>query len=310
MGRIFVAGGAGFIGSHLCERLIDDGFRVVSIDNYVTGHYLNTFHLKKSERFETWEDDIRDSFPFIGTHIFNLACPASPKKYMEDPIGVMMTNVVGTNNLLESARKYKMVFVQASTSEIYGDPLLHPQSEHHFGNVNTIGPRACYDEGKRAAETLCRDYAITENVDVRIARIFNTYGPRMAIDDGRVVSNFIVASLQDKPLRIYGNGSRTRSLCYVSDTVDALIKLSKCNPNHVPVNVGNPHEITILELAELVLKMTKSNSKIIFEPEMVDDPHKRCPDITRAKERLEWEPKVELEDGLDRTIHYFKEKLA
>lgn len=306
MENVFVTGGAGFIGSHLCDRLVEEGHKVICVDSYVTGSYENTLHLWKTGLFETWGGDIRELKDYSGSLMFNLACPASPKKYMADPIGVMLTNVVGTNNLLRSAYKYKMVFVQASTSEVYGDPLEHPQKEYHFGNVNTIGPRACYDEGKRAAETLCRDYAVTKNVDVRIARIFNTYGPRMSVDDGRVVSNFIVSALNNNPLVIYGDGSQTRSFCYVTDTVDALLRLSKCDPNHIPVNIGNPTEIVILELAETILKMTKSRSRIVFEKALEDDPRRRRPDIQRAHSKMGWFPKVDLEEGLDRTISYFR----
>lgn len=307
MSRVIVAGGAGFIGSHLCERLVENGESVLSIDDYSTGNIFNIKHLLDHPAYDiaAHEEDVVDGCYYHTDKIFNLACPASPKHYQAEPIHTMMTNVVGTRNLLRNARSFGATMVQASTSEIYGDPLVHPQPEDYFGNVNPIGPRSCYDEGKRAAETLCRDYAMRYGVNVKIARIFNTYGPRMAIDDGRVVSNFIVAALRGEPLKIYGDGSRTRSLCYVSDTVEALIRLSNVEYKEV-VNVGNPHEITILELAELVLRLTKSSSGIQFESELQDDPHKRKPDITKARDMLGWEPKVNLVDGLERTIEYFR----
>lgn len=309
---VMVAGGAGFIGSHLVDRLMKTDNEVVVVDDLSTGSIENIKKHLGSDNFEFHEEDIIDvEMEFDGDYVFNLACPASPVHYQRQPFQTMMTNVQGTYELLNMVSNSGGVFIQASTSEVYGDPLQHPQREDYLGNVNTIGPRACYDEGKRAAEALCGDFHRQHYVDVHIARIFNTYGPNMGINDGRVVSNFITQAILGRPLTVYGDGMQTRSLCYVSDTVDALIRMSQIKQIDMCVlNIGNPHEVTMIELAEKIISLTKSASKIVFENLPEDDPKKRKPDITRAKERIKWEPKVSLDDGLGMTIEYFRKVVS
>ncbi|AJE49061.1 UDP-glucuronic acid decarboxylase family protein [Celeribacter indicus] len=304
-----VAGGAGFVGSHLCDALIARDMRVICVDNFHTGRRENVAPLFNDRRFRLIEADVTEAIkePLEALDwLFNLASPASPRHYQENPVGTMMTNVAGTNNLLDLARRHGARFVQASTSEVYGDPEIHPQREDYCGNVNPIGPRACYDEGKRAAEALCSDYLRAGQVDVRIARIFNTYGPRMRPDDGRIVSNLIVQSLEGKPLTIYGDGSQTRSFCYVSDLVRGLVALMETEETpEVPINLGNPDEITVLELAQLVQKAIPTASRIVLCDLPQDDPRRRKPDIAQAKARLGWEPEVPLRDGLALTAAWF-----
>lgn len=306
--RILVTGGAGFIGSHLCEKLLEAGSDVICLDNFYTGSEENVKHLLKNNHFELVEHDITQEYSAEVDEIYNLACPASPVHYQHDAIKTLKTSVIGSMNMLELAKKCNARILQASTSEIYGDPMIHPQTEDYWGNVNPIGIRSCYDEGKRCAETLMFDYKRQENVDVRVIRIFNTYGPKMALNDGRVVSNFIVQALENKDITVYGDGSQTRSFCYVSDLVDGIIKMMN-NNFQGPVNLGNPSERTILELAELIIKLTNSNSKIIHKPLPSDDPTKRKPDILLAKKELNWEPKVSIEEGLKKTIEYFVKKI-
>ena len=311
MKTILVTGGAGFLGSHLCDRLLALGHHVICLDSFLTGGRDNLQHLKNERNFSLIEQDVID--PLSLEHvdeIYNLACPASPVHYQHDPIHTMKTSVIGAMNVLELAHKTGARIFQASTSEVYGDPLIHPQTEAYLGNVNTIGPRACYDEGKRAAETLFFDYHRRYGVEIKVVRIFNTYGPRMAANDGRVVSNFIVQALRGEDLTIYGDGSQTRSLCYVDDLVEGFIRLMGSEVDVPgPVNLGNPGEFTMLELATQVLRLTGSNSKLSFQELPQDDPKQRCPDITRAREALGWAPTVELETGLERTITYFRTKL-
>ncbi len=309
--RIVVTGGAGFIGSHLCSHLIAAGHEVLCVDNYYTGGRRNIAHLIKHERFEAIRHDV--TFPlYVETDtIYNLACPASPIHYQFDPVQTLKTSVHGAINMLGLAKRTKAKIFQASTSEVYGDPTVHPQPESYWGNVNPLGPRACYDEGKRAAETLFFDYHRQHKVRVKIARIFNTYGPNMHPDDGRVVSNFIVAALKGEPLTLYGKGEQTRSFCYVSDLVEGIVRLM-ATPDDVvgPVNLGNTNEFSIRELAEKVLELTGSASKIVYGPLPTDDPQQRKPDIALARKALKWEPKVELAEGLRETIAYFKTLLA
>ncbi|OQW58659.1 MAG: NAD-dependent dehydratase [Proteobacteria bacterium SG_bin9] len=309
--RILVTGGAGFIGSHLCGRLIAAGHEVLCVDNYYTGGRRNIAHLIKNERFEAMRHDVTFPLYVEADTIYNLACPASPIHYQFDPVQTLKTSVHGAINMLGLAKRTKAKIFQASTSEVYGDPTVHPQPESYWGNVNPLGPRACYDEGKRAAETLFFDYHRQHKVRVKIARIFNTYGPNMHPQDGRVVSNFIVAALQGNDLTLYGKGDQTRAFCYVSDLVEGIVRLM-ATPDDVvgPINLGNTGEFTIRELAETVLKLTGSKSKIIYGPLPADDPQQRKPDITLARQTLGWEPKVQLEDGLRETIAYFKKLLA
>lgn len=309
--RILVTGGAGFIGSHLCDRLIAAGHEVLCVDNYYTGGRRNIAHLIKNERFEAMRHDVTFPLYVEADTIYNLACPASPIHYQFDPVQTLKTSVHGAINMLGLAKRTKAKIFQASTSEVYGDPTVHPQPESYWGNVNPLGPRACYDEGKRAAETLFFDYHRQHKVRVKIARIFNTYGPNMHPQDGRVVSNFIVAALQGNDLTLYGKGDQTRAFCYVSDLVEGIVRLM-ATPDDVvgPINLGNTGEFTIRELAETVLKLTGSKSKIIYGPLPADDPQQRKPDITLARQTLGWEPKVQLEDGLRETIAYFKKLLA
>ena len=309
--RAIVAGGAGFLGSHLCERLLESGYEVVCVDNLRTGALGNIDHLADHPCFTFLRHDVTEPLAVGADEIYNLACPASPVHYQSDPIQTLKTSVFGALNLLELAQRTGAKILQASTSEVYGDPHVHPQAESYWGHVNPVGPRACYDEGKRCAETLFSDYRRQRGVDARIARIFNTYGPRMQPDDGRVVSNFIEQALRDRPLTVYGNGTQTRSFCYVTDLVDGLVRLM-ATPGKVdtPVNLGNPIEYTVLELAQLVIQLTASRSKVIFEPLPKDDPARRCPDVGAARKLLKWAPGVSLSQGLKRTIACFEERFA
>lgn len=311
MKKILVTGGAGFLGSHLCERLVARGHYVLCVDNYFTGSKSNIQHLLSNANFEVIRHDVCVPLYVEVDEIYNLACPASPKSYQKDPIQTMKTSFMGSYNLLGLAKRTKAKIFQASTSEIYGDPFVHPQPESYWGNVNPLGPRACYDEGKRAAETLFMDYNRQHNVDVRVARIFNTYGPRMSVDDGRVVSNFIVQALQGLPLSVYGEGIQTRSFCYVDDLIDGILALMESTSSGAqPVNLGNPHEVTVKSLAEQVQRLTGSTSRILNLPLPIDDPQQRQADITRATSILGWEPKIPLEQGLQKTIAYFQQVLA
>lgn len=303
---ILVTGGGGFIGSHLCERLLRDHCDVICVDNFYTGSKDNIRHLLSHPNFELIRHDITIPLFVEVDAIFNLACPASPVHYQNDPIHTTKTCVMGAINMLGLALRRKIPILQASTSEVYGDPSEHPQTEKYWGNVNCIGPRSCYDEGKRCAETLFFDYHRQSNVDIRVVRIFNTYGPRMLPDDGRVVSNFIVQALRNEDITIYGDGTQTRSFCYIDDLVEALIRMMNQKQSCGPVNLGNPGEFTMLELAQKVIEATNSKSKLVFKPLPADDPAKRRPDISRAKELLNWEPKVQLDEGVKRTVEYFK----
>jgi len=308
--RILVTGGAGFVGSHLCGRLVEDGHDVLCVDNFFTGNRDNILNLIDEPHFELMRHDVTFPIYVEVDEIYNLACPASPVHYQYDPVQTTKTSVHGAINMLGLAKRTKAKILQASTSEVYGDPEVHPQTEDYRGNVNPIGLRGCYDEGKRCAETLFFDYHRQYGVDIRVARIFNTYGPRMHPDDGRVVSNFIVQALRGKPLTIYGDGSQTRSFCYVSDLVEGMVRLMDAAKEVTgPVNLGNPREMTIRELAEQVIQMTGAKSKLQEKPLPGDDPTQRCPDIGLAKKHLGWEPTVALEDGLEKTIQYFKETL-
>jgi UDP-glucuronate decarboxylase len=308
--RILVTGGAGFLGSHLCERLLSRGDDVICVDNYFTGARDNILHLLGNPRFEVIRHDVCFPLYLEVDEIFNLACPASPIHYQYDPVQTVKTSVHGAINVLGLAKRVHAKIFQASTSEVYGDPAVHPQREEYWGNVNPIGPRACYDEGKRCAETLFFDYHRQFGVNIRVVRIFNTYGPRMNPQDGRVVSNFIVQALQGKPITIYGDGSQTRSFCYVDDLIEGFLKLMDA-PDTVtgPINIGNPGEFTIRQLAEIVIEMTGSRSEIVQMPLPQDDPLQRRPDITKARELLKWQPTIPLREGLARTIAYFEKKL-
>ena len=303
--RILVTGGAGFIGSHLCERLLSEGNEVICLDNFFTGRRQNVISLQDYRYFELVRHDVTEPILLEVDQIYNLACPASPVHYQYNPVKTVKTNVMGTINMLGLAKRVKARILQASTSEVYGDPLTHPQQESYWGNVNPVGIRSCYDEGKRLAETLMMDYHRQNSVDTRIARIFNTYGPRMLENDGRVVSNFVVQSLRGKDMTIYGEGLQTRSFCYVDDLVDGLVKLMASKDVFDPVNLGNPTEFTMKELAEEIAAICGSEGKITFLPLPEDDPKQRKPDITRAKTLLGWQPKVALRDGLVRTVDYF-----
>ena len=309
MKKVLVTGGAGFVGSFLCDRLIDEGHEVIAIDNFFTGSKSNLRKIENNPNFELIRHDIVEPILLEVDWIFNLACPASPVHYQYNPIKTVKTNVQGALNMLGLAKRVNARILQASTSEIYGDPQVHPQPESYFGNVNPIGFRSCYDEGKRIAETLMMDYHRQCEVDVKIIRIFNTYGPRMHPEDGRVVSNFIVAALTGKPITIHGDGLQSRSFCYVTELVDAIYRMMQTNNFTGPVNTGNPIEFTIIELAEKVLEMTNSSSKLIKTAARPDDPGRRRPDITLAKKRLGWDPKIKLEEGLRPTIEYFEELL-
>lgn len=312
MKRILVTGGAGFLGSHLCERLLSEGNDVICIDNFFTGSKSNVVHLLDNPYFELVRHDITEPYFAEVDEIYNLACPASPIHYQYNPIKTVKTSVMGAINMLGLAKRIKAKVLQASTSEVYGDPLVHPQTEAYWGNVNPIGPRSCYDEGKRCAETLFVNYHEQNNVRIKIARIFNTYGPRMSPNDGRVVSNFIVQALNNQDITIFGDGKQTRSFQYVDDLIEAFIRLMN-TPDDItgPVNLGNPSEFTMLELAEKVIKLTGSKSKLVYLPLPQDDPTQRQPDITLAKKHLNgWQPSVKLDDGLVRTIEYFKTLLT
>ena len=304
--RCLVTGGAGFLGSHLCERLLNDGHEVLCLDNYFTGRLQNVSHLRDNRNFELIRHDVTEPILLEVDRIFNLACPASPVHYQFNPVKTIKTSVMGAINMLGLAKRVHARILQASTSEVYGDPAVHPQKEDYWGNVNPIGIRSCYDEGKRVAETLFMDYHRQNHVDIRIVRIFNTYGPRMLMNDGRVVSNFIVQALKGEDLTIYGDGTQTRSFCYVDDLIEAFVRMMDQEEIIGPVNVGNPGEFTMLELAQAVLEQTGSKSKIVYQPLPGDDPKMRRPDISLAKKALGWEPKVELREGLQKTIEYFK----
>ena len=307
--RILVTGGAGFIGSHLCRRLIAEGHEVVCLDNLSSGSMDNIEDLVGNPRFSFVRKDVTELLDLPIDRIFHLACPASPVHYQKDPVHTGKTNVLGALNVLELARKNRARVLFTSTSEVYGDPLVHPQREDYWGNVNPIGIRSCYDEGKRMAETLFFDFHRKYGVDIRVVRIFNTYGPGMQMDDGRVVSNFIVQALRGEDLVCYGNGQQTRSLCYVSDTLEALMRMMDAENVTGPVNVGNPNERTVLEIARIILQKTDSPSGIVFGPKPADDPQRRCPDITLAKKTLGWQPEVDLDEGLARTIACFAGQL-
>lgn len=309
--RVLVTGGAGFIGSHICDRLVEKGYEVLCVDNFFTGARSNVAHLLDAKTFELLRHDV--TFPlFVEVdQIYNMACPASPVHYQFDPVQTTKTSVHGAINMLGLAKRVKARILQASTSEVYGDPAVHPQEESYWGNVNPIGPRSCYDEGKRCAETLFFDYHRQHDLDIKVARIFNTYGPRMHPNDGRVVSNFIMQALRGEDITLYGDGEQTRSFCFVDDLVEGLIRLME-SPDGVtgPINLGNPGEFTIKELAEHVIDLTGSSSQMIHKPLPQDDPKQRQPDITRAKDRLDWEPKIALREGLTKTISYFDDLLA
>jgi len=307
--RILVTGGAGFIGSHLCERLLGEGNEVICLDNFFTGRKENIAHLMDNPVFEVVRHDVTEPVLIEVDQIYNLACPASPVHYQYNPVKTIKTNIMGTLNMLGLAKRVRARILQASTSEVYGDPKVHPQTEDYWGNTNPIGPRACYDEGKRCAETLMFAYNKQNGVDIKVIRIFNTYGPRMLENDGRVVSNFIVQALRGQDLTIYGDGSQTRSFCYVDDLVDGIIKMMDNNDVTGPVNLGNPGEFTVLELANIIRRLTGSSSKVIRMPLPPDDPVQRRPDITIAKKTLNWDPTIKLEDGLKKTINYFSERI-
>jgi len=308
--RILITGGAGFLGSHLCDRLLGDGHDVICIDNYFTGSKENVLHLLDNPKFEIIRHDVTFPLYVEVDEIYNLACPASPVHYQHDPVQTTKTSVHGAINMLGLAKRLNAKIFQASTSEVYGDPTVHPQTEEYWGNVNPIGPRSCYDEGKRCAETLFFDYKRQHNLDIKVARIFNTYGPRMHPNDGRVVSNFIVQALKGENLTIYGDGKQTRSFCYVEDLVDVIIKFMGTEKEFTgPMNIGNPKEFTMIELAELTLELTNSKSKIIHQELPMDDPKQRKPDISLAKEKCNWEPKTQLREGLNKTINYFEKRI-
>jgi UDP-glucuronate decarboxylase len=307
---MLVTGGAGFIGSHLCERLLKDGHEVVCLDNFFTGSKRNIAHLHENRAFELIRHDVTEPILLEVDRIFNLACPASPIHYQYNPVKTTKTSVMGAINMLGMAKRVKARILQASTSEVYGDPQVHPQTESYWGNVNTLGIRSCYDEGKRVAETLMMDYHRQNAVDVRIIRIFNTYGPKMAENDGRVVSNFILQALRGEDITVYGKGDQTRSFCFVSDLVEGMVRMMDCPGFTGPVNLGNPNETTILGFAQKIIELTGSSSRVIFRPLPADDPKQRQPDITLAKEMLGWEPKVQVEDGLKQTIEYFSSVLS
>ena len=309
MKRTLVTGGAGFLGSFLCEKLLDQGQEVIALDNFYTGSRKNISHLLDHPSFELIRHDIVEPILLEVDWIFNMACPASPIHYQYNPVKTVKTSVMGAINMLGLAKRVSARILQASTSEVYGDPEIHPQQESYWGSVNPIGLRSCYDEGKRVAETLMMDYHRQNQVDIKLVRIFNTYGPRMHINDGRVVSNFIVAALKEEPLEIFGDGEQTRSFCYVSDLIDVILKMMNKDDFIGPVNIGNPGEFTIRELAEKILKLTGSRSKIQVRQERSDDPVRRRPDISLAREKLGWEPSVDLEEGLGKTIEYFEKVL-
>lgn len=311
MKRVLVSGGAGFIGSHLCTRLIEEGNYVICLDNFFTGRKANVEHLLGNRNFDLVEHDVINPFWTDVEEVYNLACPASPIHYQYDPIKTNKTAMFGTYHMLGLAKRNRAKMLQASTSEVYGDPISHPQREPDWGNVNPIGIRSCYDEGKRCAETLCMDYYRQHGVQVKIIRIFNTYGPKMLPDDGRVISNFVVQALKGEDITIYGDGQQTRSFQYVDDLIEGMMRMMRTENGFTgPVNIGNPREFTMLQLAELVLKQTGSKSKLVFKPLPHDDPRQRRPDITLAQSKLDWQPTVPLEDGLLKVIEYFKSKLS
>jgi UDP-glucuronate decarboxylase len=309
--RVLVTGGAGFLGSHLCERLLNDGYYIICLDNYFTGQKRNIFHLLDNRRFEVIRHDVVNPIFLEVDQIYNLACPASPVHYQYNPVKTTKTSVMGAINMLGLAKRVKARILQASTSEVYGDPTIHPQRETYWGNVNTIGPRSCYDEGKRCAETLFFDYHRQNSVNIRVVRIFNTYGPHMHPDDGRVVSNFIMQALKGEPLTIFGDGTQTRSFCYVDDMIEGLIKMMNGPDDFVgPVNLGNPAEYKIIDLAQQIISLTQSTSSIEFHPQPIDDPKRRQPDISLAKENLNWDPRINLEEGLKSAVQYFRELIS
>lgn len=311
MKRILVSGGAGFIGSHLCTRLINEGHEVICLDNFFTGSKDNIMHLMNNHRFEVVRHDVTYPYSAEVDEIYNLACPASPIHYQHDPIQTAKTSVMGAINMLGLAMRLNAKMLQASTSEVYGDPIVHPQPESYWGNVNPVGCRSCYDEGKRCAETLCMDYHRQNKVRVKIIRIFNTYGPRMLPNDGRVVSNFVLQALSNKDITIYGDGKQTRSFQYIDDLIEGMVRMMDTEDDFTgPVNLGNPNEFSVLELAQRIIKLTGSSSKIVFQALPDDDPRQRQPDITLAKEKLGWEPTIELEDGLQRMIEYFRNSVV
>lgn len=311
MKRILVSGGAGFIGSHLCTRLINEGHEVICLDNFFTGSKDNIMHLMNNHRFEVVRHDVTYPYSAEVDEIYNLACPASPIHYQHDPIQTAKTSVMGAINMLGLAMRLNAKILQASTSEVYGDPIMHPQPESYWGNVNPVGYRSCYDEGKRCAETLCMDYHRQNKVRVKIIRIFNTYGPRMLPNDGRVVSNFVLQALSNKDITIYGDGKQTRSFQYIDDLIEGMVRMMDTEDDFTgPVNLGNPNEFPVLELAQRIIKLTGSSSKIVFQALPDDDPRQRQPDITLAKEKLGWEPTIELEDGLQRMIEYFRNSVV
>jgi len=308
--RIVVTGGAGFLGSHLCERLANSGDEVICLDNFLTGSKRNVAHLLSNPYFEILRHDVVDPIMLEVDQIYNFACPASPVHYQYNPVKTVKTNVMGTIHMLGLAKRVRARILQASTSEVYGDPKEHPQKESHWGHVNPIGPRSCYDEGKRVAETLLMDYHRQNGVDIRIVRIFNTYGPRMAVNDGRVVSNFIVQALRNQPITIYGDGTQTRSFCYVSDLIEGVCRMMNTEGLTGPINIGNPSEFTIRELADMVVSLTGSRSEIVHRPLPQDDPVQRQPDISLARDKLGWQPIVPLKQGLAATIEYFAKVLS
>ena len=308
--RILVTGGAGFIGSHLCERLLKEGHDVICLDNFFTGNKRNIAHLLDHRDFELIRHDVTEPILLEVDRIYNLACPASPIHYQYNPVKTTKTSVMGAINMLGIAKRVRARILQASTSEVYGDPQVHPQTEAYWGNVNTLGLRSCYDEGKRVAETLMMDYHRQNNVDIRIIRIFNTYGPKMAENDGRVVSNFILQALKGEDITVYGEGEQTRSFCFVSDLVEGMVRMMETPGFIGPVNLGNPSETTILEFARKIIALTGSTSRIVYRPLPADDPKQRQPDISLAKQMLGWEPKVSVDDGLKQTIDYFRSVLT
>jgi UDP-glucuronate decarboxylase len=308
---VLVTGGAGFVGSYLCERLLENGNSVLCVDNFFTGRRVNISHLLQNTMFEVVRHDITMPYYAEVDEIYNLACPASPVHYQFDPVQTTKTSVIGAINMLGLAKRVKAKILQASTSEIYGDPSVHPQTEDYWGNVNPIGPRSCYDEGKRCAETLFFDYKRQHDVSIKVARIFNTYGPRMLPNDGRVVSNFVVQALRGNPITVYGNGKQTRSFCYVEDLVDGLMRLMATDASVTgPINIGNPGEFSMLELAQMIIELTGSRSEIVFRPLPVDDPRQRQPDISAATDKLGWRPTTPLRQGLEKTISYFDRLLS
>jgi UDP-glucuronate decarboxylase len=308
--RILLSGAAGFLGSNLADKLLEAGHVVIGLDDLSTGRINNIQHLEGNRHFDFVEHDIREPFNTDIDAVLNLACPASPIHYQSDPVKTIETNFLGMVNMLKLTKKNQAILVQASTSEVYGDPTINPQTESYWGNVNPIGIRACYDEGKRAAETLCFDYLRQFGVDARVVRIFNTYGPRMAVGDGRVVSNFVVQALQNRSISVFGDGTQTRSFCYVDDLIGGIVRMLNLKSNPLtPINLGNPIEFTMLELAQKILTATKSSSKLHFEPLPSDDPKQRKPDITKASQMLKWKPEVSLESGIERTTTYFRKEL-